>query len=476
MSVRDSHSSDAKANLALLGGTPVRTKAFSSRPHVDEREVEAVAQTVRDGLFSRFVGSPIPGTREGLRQTSEELEKLEAPVSFFGGPNVRKFEAAWARAHRVPYAIAMNSATSGITAALMALDVGPGAEVITTPLSFTATATAIVAAQAVPVFADIDRDTLCLDPKAVERAITPYTKAIMPVHWCGNAGDLKAIMEIARAHKLHVIEDAAQAPGSEYDGRMLGSYGAAGIFSFSEPKNVMTGEGGMVITSDPVVAEKCRLIRNHGEAVPMPDDPDDFALNIVGYNFRMVEATAALGWVQTSKLEMVNQIRKKNYQHLRAGLAAFAGDYLVPQSLSHPETFYGYTAAFRWVRETSGVSRDTVALALRAEGIPVATGVGRLMSDNILFQRKLAYGGGGHPFVLPLYRGAVSYDPSKLPNAHAAHDIEYLGLFLMGHPNTPADMDDIIAAFRKIVFGRQALADYESSHKPNVMPFDRGRA
>src|SRR5690242_5137636 len=117
---------NAHSDLALLGGTPARSKPFSSRPHIDEREVEAVAQTVRDGLFSRFVGSPIAGTREGLRMTSDELEKLDAPFSFFGGPNVRKFEAAWARAHRVPYAIAMNSATSCLTAALMALDVGPG--------------------------------------------------------------------------------------------------------------------------------------------------------------------------------------------------------------------------------------------------------------------------------------------------------------------------------------------------------------
>jgi perosamine synthetase len=375
----------------------------------------------------------------------------------------------------VPYAIAMNSATSCLTAALMALDIGPGAEVITTPLSFTATATAIVAAQAIPVFADIDRDTLCLEPAAVERAITPQTKAIMPVHWCGNAGDLGPLLGIAKRHKLRVIEDAAQAPGTEYQGQMLGTFGDAGIFSFSEPKNVMTGEGGMLITSDPQVAEKCRLIRNHGESVPMPEDSDDFALNIIGYNFRMVEATGALGWVQTAKLDMVNQIRKKNYQYLRGRLAEVVGPCLVPQRLTHPQSFYGYTAAFRWLREVSGISRDTVALALRAEGIPVATGVGRLMSDNILFRRKLAYGRSGHPFVQSAYRGHVEYDPRQLPNAHQAHDVEYLGFFLMGYPNTPADMDDIVAAFKKIVTGRAALAEFEKTHKPAAAPFDRGR-
>jgi dTDP-4-amino-4,6-dideoxygalactose transaminase len=230
----------------------------------------------------------------------------------------------------------------------------------------------------------------------------------------------------------------------------------------------------MVITSDPEVAEKCRLIRNHGEAVPMPEDSDDFALNIVGYNFRMVEATGALGWVQTSRLEVVNGIRKRNYQYLRGALQPF-GQYLVPQRLTHPETFYGYTAAFRWLKEASGISRDTVALALRAEGIPVAVGVGRLMSDNLLFQRKLAYGREGHPFKPPLYQGRVDYNPANLPNAHLAHDIEYLGFFLMGNPNTPADMDDIVAAFGKIVGGLGALAEYETAGRPSVMPFDRGR-
>src|SRR6185369_15255879 len=183
--------------LALFGGTPVRQRPFASRPMVDEQEIDAVVQSMREGLFSRFVGSPMPGTRERLTMASADLVELPEAFSFLGGPNVRRFEASWAAAHDVPFAVAMNSATSAETAALMAMDVGPGAEVITTPLSFTATATAIVAANAVPVFADIDVDTMCLDPDAVERAITPHTRAIVPVHWCGNAGDFAALLDVA---------------------------------------------------------------------------------------------------------------------------------------------------------------------------------------------------------------------------------------------------------------------------------------
>ncbi len=460
---------------ALLGGNPVRSKPFASRPLVDSREEQAVIGAIRQGLFSRFVGSPLPGSRELLQATSAELLKIDDSHSFFGGPNVRRFEAAWAEYHGVPFAIAVNSATSGITTALIAMNVGPGCEVITTPLSFTATATAIVAANAVPVFVDIDPETLCIDPQKVAKAITRETRCIVPVHWCGNAGDLSGLMEVAHDHELLVLEDSCQAPGTEYEGKYLGSFGNAGIFSFSEPKNVMTGEGGMIVTSDPVIAEKCRLIRNHGEVIPNIDDPDDFIVNVVGYNFRMTEITAAIGWVQTAKLKKANEIRKRNYIYLRGRLADIAGPYLRPQQVTHPETYYAYTAAFRWIDKEGVLSRDAVAMALRAEGIPVATGVGRLMSDHPLFLKKMAYGYDGFPFHGSHYRGNVKYEPEGLPQAHLIHDQQYLGFFLMGWPNTEEDMDDIAQAFQKIVHYRDDLAAYAQKNISGPLKFDRGR-
>lgn len=455
---------------ALLGGTPVRTRPFSSLPYLDEREVDAVTETIRAGVLSRFVGSPVPGTREQLRRTSAELLAVEESHSFLGGPNVRRFEAAWAEAHDAPFAVSMNSATSAETSALMAMDIGPGSEVVTTPLSFTATASAIVAANAVPVFADIDPETMCLDPDAVADAITPRTACILPVHWCGNAGALDEVLAVARERGLPVLEDAAQGPRSLYQGRFLGTWGDASTFSFSEPKNVTTGEGGMVVTSDVDIAEKCRLIRNHGESIPMPDDPDEYVVNIVGQNFRMTELTAALGWVQTSKLETVNGIRNRNHLHLVRRLEEVAGNYIAPQRLTHPETFAGYTSAFRWSAEKSGLHRDVVAAALRAEGIPVATSVGRLMSDNELFLRKLAYGRTHYPFS-----DDVDYRPESLPRAHQVHDREYLAFFLAGWPNTADDMDDIAAAFEKIVARRSELAALRHEVAPSASGYDRGR-
>jgi len=454
--------------LALLGGTPVRTAPFRSLPCVDEHEMEAVQAALRDGLFSRFVGSNVPGTREALRKRSEELRTEQGAFSFLGGPNVRRFEADWAQLHEVPYAVSVNSATSGLTAILMAMDIGPGAEVITTPLSFTATAAAIVAAQATPVFADIDAETFCLDADSVERCINSSTKGILYVHWCGNAGDFDRVLAVARKYGIPLIEDAAQAPGTVYQGKPLGGLGAAGVFSFSEPKNVMTGEGGMIVTSEVAIAEKCRLIRNHGEAVPELTDSDEFLRNVVGYNFRMVEIVAAMGCVQTKRLSELNRIRNRNYRYLSAQLEGIPC--LTPQRITHPDTFAAYTASFRWDEGVSGISRDGAAEALRNEGIPVATGVGRLMSDHPMFLKKLAYGASGWPFSTQ-----VDYDPARLPIAHRVHDKEYLGFFLLGWPNEEKDMDDIGRAFVKLSQNLSALHAYEKENAAKPLDYDRGR-
>lgn len=456
------------SELALLGGVPVRTAPFRSLPCVDEAEINAVTAAMREGLFSRFVGSNLPGTRELLKRPSAELVGDLGAFSFLGGPNVRRFEADWASLHEAPFAIAVNSATSGLTAVLMAMDIGPGAEVITTPLSFTATSAAIVAAQATPVFVDIDEQTFNLDPAAVERSISPTTRAIVAVHWCGNAGDFDRILEIGRRHGLPVIEDSAQAPATRYRGRPLGSWGAAGVFSFSEPKNVMTGEGGMIITSDPRIAEKCRLIRNHGEVVPEMADDDAYLQNVIGYNFRMVEIVAAMGWVQTARLPDLNRRRNRNFVYLQRRLESLP--HLYPQRVTHPETFAAYTIAFRWDAEGSGVSRDAVALALRKEGIPTSTGVGRLMSDHPMFLRRIAYGVSGWPFT-----PKANFDPARLPTAHRVHDHQYLGFFLLGWPNTEKDMDDIVRAIEKTIARLDALRTYAREHPAEVRVYDRGR-
>jgi len=447
-------------SLALLGGPKIRTKVFSSRPHIDQNERAAVDACLQDSLFSRFIGSPTGTVRDDLRLTSEDAEKNKEFWSFLGGPNVRKFEALWAQAHKTRYAISVNSATSGLTAALLALGLEPGDEVITTPFSFTATATSIVAAQGVPVFADVDLDTFCLSAETAEKAVSSKTRCVMPVHLLGNAGDIEALVSLTQKKNLKLLEDSAQAPGGFYKGKHLGTIGDAGVFSFQETKNVMTGEGGMIVTSDPLIAEKCRLIRNHGESIPMHSDSDAFALNIVGFNFRMQEPIAALGWVQTQKLAMLNGIRRQNYLYLLRRLKEVAGEFLTPQKLTNPDTYVPYCAGFRWNPQASGLRRDLVAQALRAEGIPVVGGFPRLMSENVLFTRQMGFGSHQWPFreakKKPSEDGRTPY-----PNATRLQYEEYLGFFQMGWPNTEEDMEDIARAFEKILAHKKELLNHQ---------------
>ncbi|MBW7941274.1 MAG: DegT/DnrJ/EryC1/StrS family aminotransferase, partial [Candidatus Kuenenia stuttgartiensis] len=425
--------------LAIHGGKPLRTREFRSKPFITKEMIDGVKSLMREGRLTRFIGSPVPGTHEIIGLKSSEVEGLTNSVSFLGGASVRKLESKWSGLHKVDYSISVNSATSGLTAAIMALNIGPGDEVMCSPFSFTASATSIVLANAIPVFADIDLDTFCLSPEAVEKSITQSTKAIMPIHWNGNAGNLGAIISIAKRKGLKVIEDAAQTPGILYKGKFLGTYGDAGVFSLNEPKNVMTGEGGIIVTNSKEIAIKCRLIRNHGEAVVNENSPDDLVANAIGYNFRLVELLAEIGVAQLDHLNNLNKIREENYTYLVKKLISEFGEYLKPQKITHPKSYSPYTAGFRWMSKKSKIHRNIVADVLRAEGIPVASGVARLMSDNPLFQRQLAYGKDHCPFSCHLYKRRGKYSIPDMPNARRLQDEEYLGFFQVGWPNTIKD-------------------------------------
>ena len=454
--------------LAIDGGKPLRTSEFRSRPFITEEMIDRVGNVMRGGRLTGFIGSPVPGTNEIIGLKSPDAENLDYAVSVLGGPCVRKIESEWSKFHKVDYSMAVNSATSGLTVAFMALDVGPGDEVICSPFSFTASAASIVLANAIPVFADVDLDTFCLSPEAAEGGITESTKAIMPVHWNGNAGDLDEIMSVAKSKGLKVIEDAAQTPGILYKGRYLGTYGDAGVFSLNEPKNIMTGEGGIIVTDSRETAIKCRLIRNHGEAIVDESSTDDEVVNAIGYNVRLIELLAELGAMQLGHLAYLNRIRQENYSYLVGKLVQEFGEYLKPQRITHSESYASYTAGFRWMSKESQIHRDIVAHVLRSEGIPAASGVSRLMSDHPLFQRQLAYGKNHCPFSCHLYEKRGNYSIPDLPNAKRLQDEEYLGFFQIGWPNKIEDMDDIVEGFRKIAANKANLSEMSGSSKTNI--------
>ncbi len=271
------------------------------------------------------------------------------------GPRVEAFEEAFAAYCGVKHAVATSSGTTALQTAVLAHGIGPGDEVITTPFTFIASANAVLFAGGKPVFVDISERTYNIDPQLIEAAITPRTKAILPVHIFGNPCDMHAIMDIAARHGLAVIEDACQAHGAMVNARKVGSFGI-GCFSFYPTKNITTAEGGIITTDDEELADRARLIRSHGQR-------QRYYHETIGYNFRMTEIQAAIGQVQLRKLEQFIEARRANAQYLTERLK----DVIIPREAPACRHVYHQYV----IRVPDG--RDLLADQLRDRGI--ATGI-----------------------------------------------------------------------------------------------------
>jgi dTDP-4-amino-4,6-dideoxygalactose transaminase len=281
------------------------------------------------------------------------MEVMESGV-IAQGPRTAAFEKAFAQYCGAPHAAAVSSGTTALHLALLAHGIGPGDEVITSPFTFMATVSAILAVGARPVFADIEPDTYCLDPARVAELIGPKTKAIIAVHLYGHPADMAALVPLAESHGVVLIEDAAQAHGAEFKGQRVGSFGT-GCFSFYPTKNMTTGEGGMVTTADPAIAELVQVLRNHGMRRRYYHD-------MVGYNFRMTDIGAAIGLVQLERLEGFNAARIANAQRMTALLGEGVACPVVRPDCRH--VFHQYTVRVR--------NRDKVQQALSEAGVDSA--------------------------------------------------------------------------------------------------------
>jgi perosamine synthetase len=292
----------------------------------------------------------------GDEEKKAVLEVLDSGM-LAQGKKTAELEACFSQICGTKHAIATSSGTTALWVALLAHGVGAGDEVITTPFTFIASVNSILFTGAKPVFVDIDAETFNIDPHKVEEAITPRTKAILPVHLYGYVCDMDDLMDIARRHGLLVIEDAAQAIGAEYKGRRAGSFGT-GCFSLYATKNVMSGEGGMITTDDDAIAERCRLLRSHGMSRRYYHD-------MLGYNFRISDVHAAIGVEQCKKLAALTQARERNAAYLNRNLRTV----VTPQVKDgYKHVWHQYT-----IRLTDGRDRDTAATALNAAG--VGTGI-----------------------------------------------------------------------------------------------------
>lgn len=296
------------------------------------------------------IARPLLGSEEEVA-----IQRVLKSGQLAQGENVAAFEQRFADVCHVREAVALSSGTAALHLALLAHDIGPGDEVITTAFTFAATANAILLAGATPVFVDIEPDTYTIDPDLVETAITPRTKAIMPVHLYGHPCAMLRLGAIAAAYGLAMIEDACQAHAARIDGKPVGSFGT-GCFSFYATKNITTGEGGMVTTNDPGIAERVRLLRNHGQT-------ERYRHALLGYNLRMTEMQGALGVVQVEKLERLTEQRIANAAFLTEHLRASVQTPIVRSSYRH--VYHQYT-----IRVPE--QRDEWVRHLRSRGIGTA--------------------------------------------------------------------------------------------------------
>ncbi len=288
---------------------------------------------------------------------AEKAAVMEVMESGFlaQGPRTALFEEKFARLCEVKHAIAVNNGTCALMIALLANGIGPGDEVITTPFTFMATTNAILFTGAKPVFVDIEPETLNIDPELIEAAITPKTKAILPVHLYGHMCNMDSIQTIADKHNLKIIEDACQSVKAYYKGKYAGSYGT-GAFSFYATKNLMTGEGGMITTNNDEVAENCRMIRSHGMKQRYYHD-------ILGYNFRMMDLQAAIGLAQLDRLEAMMVRRRFNAQYLNQHIETVTTP-SVQKGCEH--VWHQYT-----IKVNGGRHRDDAVKSLNEAGIDV---------------------------------------------------------------------------------------------------------
>jgi len=277
------------------------------------------------------------------------------------GEYVRRFEREFAAYCGVRYGVATHNGTVALHLALVALGIGPGDEVILPTLTFVATANAVTYTGATPVFVDSEPRTWNLDPEAAARAITPRTRAIIAVHLYGHPADMDPLRALADEHGLVLIEDAAEAHGARYKGRRTGSLSDVAIFSFFGNKIITTGEGGMVLTDDGVLAERCFFLENQAK---QKDDP--YWHTEIGYNYRMTNLQAALGVAQLERIEELVAIRLRNAAHYNRRLAKVPGLTLPPCAEWAEAVYWMYTVL---IEDDYGLDRDTLMARLRQLGI-----------------------------------------------------------------------------------------------------------
>ncbi len=400
-------------------------RKFKKYQSIGLSERKAVSKVMNTGILSGYVADNSP--------------------NFYGGPLVKKFERMCEKYFKVKHAITVNSWSSGLTAAIGSIRINPGDEVIVSPWTMCASATAILHWNAIPVFADIDKDTFCLDPNSVEKLINSKTKAIMTVDIFGQSSDIDALKKIAKKRKLILISDSAQAPGATYKGKYAGTIADIGGYSLNYHKHIHTGEGGILFTNNDKFAKRMRMIRNHAEVIVSKNNKTDL-INMIGYNFRLGEIEAAIGIEQLKKLKVLLRSRQLAAKKLINGLKNLNG--LKTPIIKEYNTHVFYVLPLVLSSKIIKIKRNKIIQFLKKRGVPgLMEGYSNLHLLP-MYQNKIAYGKSGFPWSIS--KRKISYKKGICPIAEELHEKYFFGIEICMYKLENKDTNFIIRAFHKV--------------------------
>jgi dTDP-4-amino-4,6-dideoxygalactose transaminase len=395
------------STLAIHGGTPVRTEPIGHWPVFGSEEEELLLRALRSGVWGSIDGTL-----------------------------VKRFEVEFAALHDARHGVATVNATMGLSVALKAVGVEPGDEVLVPPYTFIATASAALMIGAIPVFVDVDAETLLIHPALIDAAVTSRTKAIVPVHHGGSPADMDGVMAAARRHGLRVVEDAAQAHGAAWRGRPVGAIGDVGVFSFQSSKPINAGEGGIMLTDDDELDELLWSYRNVGRR----RGGEWYEHVRLGWNLRMTEFQAAVLLGQMARMPEQQAQRTKAAAYLDAALVKIPG--VVPVRVPDGVTAHSwYTYHWRWLgNDDGGLPKAEFARALQAEGVPVFGGYVPLNRNQAVIDEIRRLGG---------------HEADPCPNAERASADEVVVFALPILMSSTSDLDDVVTAVAKVARTRR---------------------
>lgn len=410
------------SKLAILGGSPVIPQGMiKAWPPIDDTDKEMVLKSLYSDTHA-------------------------------WGPNIQAFNDEYAAWNGNKYAIFTNSGTAALHMGIYAAGVGAGDHVLVTAYSWSSSATCILHHNAIPIFVDIDFDTINIDVDKIEAAITPRTKAIVVVHLHGLAVNMDKVMAVARKHNLKVIEDACQAHGALFNGKKVGAMGDCAAFSFNQNKCLCAGEGGMFVTNNEEMQKAASKLWSFGETAT-PSERRDFHAYALGWMYRGNDMTAAFGRSQLKKIDHYFDIQRQNGAILNGRLKNVKGLIIPTEPKGHTHNWYNYTSrvdmeAIGWKGDPT-IMRNAIMASIKAEGVPVGVWQSFILPSMTVFRAKNAYGD-GCPWSCRGAGDGVEYIPENYPMALKHCDSHFGMTVPLRAPNGTDVAEKTAEAFLKV--------------------------